>query len=59
MIQRIVTLIGCTRGATAIEYGLIATLIALAALSAMTLMSDKVIGIWNNTANEVSESSSS
>ena len=36
-----------TSGATAIEYGLIAALIALAALGAITAFADGTVGKWN------------
>lgn len=38
-------------GATAIEYGLIMTLMALALLTAMPLLSDGVLGNANKIAN--------
>lgn len=38
------------RGATAIEYGLIAALIALAAATAIQLFATNAISMWNNTA---------
>lgn len=41
-------------GATAIEYGLIISLIVLGALSAMTNMSDTVIGLLDDTMSTVS-----
>lgn len=36
------------RGATAIEYGLIAALIAVAAVSAMSALGDKISTTFNN-----------
>ena len=39
------------RGATAIEYGLIAALIALAAATAIQLFATNAISMWNNTAD--------
>ena len=39
------------RGATAIEYTLIASLIAVAAIAAMRTVGNKVNGVLNNVAN--------
>jgi pilus assembly protein Flp/PilA len=38
------------KGATAIEYGLIAALIAVAAISAMSALGTKLAGTFNNVA---------
>ena len=46
-------LLRCTRGATAIEYGLILAMIALAVIGALTSVADKTINMWGNVANEV------
>jgi pilus assembly protein Flp/PilA len=40
-------------GATAIEYGLIAALIAVAAIVAMTQIGDNLEGTFTNVANEL------
>ena len=47
------TLLRCERGATAIEYGLILALIALAIISAVTNVANKTITMWDNVATEV------
>jgi pilus assembly protein Flp/PilA len=39
------------RGATAIEYGLIAALIVMACVGAMSLLASKSITMWNNVSN--------
>ena len=49
MIKRIVKLLNDDRGATAIEYGLIAALIAVAAISALSSVGTK-LGTTLNTA---------
>ena len=41
------------RGATAIEYGLILALIALAAMAALMSLADTTIGMWDNVADNV------
>lgn len=40
-------------GATALEYGLIAALVFLAALAAMTLMGEQVEALWNDLSAAV------
>lgn len=41
------------RGATAIEYGLIAALIAVAAVAAMSALGNKIALTFNNSANDM------
>ena len=43
-----------SRGATAIEYGLIAALIAVAAISAMSRLGTKLGNTFNNVAGKLS-----
>ena len=50
-MQRIRKLIRNSKGATAIEYGLIAALIAVAAIGAMTSIGTKLGTTFNNAAN--------
>lgn len=45
------------KGATAVEYGLIIALIALAALVAITGVANETTGMWNDVASKVVESS--
>ncbi len=42
-----------TKGATAIEYGLIAALIAVAAISAMSTLGGKVSTTFNNVSDNL------
>ena len=44
------------RAATSIEYSLIACLIGIGTLSALTAMADSLIGIWSGVENEIAES---
>lgn len=44
-----------TRGATAIEYGLIVALVCIAAMVAMRGVADENNGIWAKVSNRVSE----
>lgn len=44
------------KGATAIEYGLIATLIAIAAITAMTSVGGKLTTTFNNVSNNLKAS---
>ncbi|MEQ1500577.1 MAG: Flp family type IVb pilin [Myxococcota bacterium] len=41
------------RGATAIEYALIASLIFLAILGAVTLFATNAVNMWNSVANHL------
>ena len=50
MRQGLKRMVACARGATAIEYALIAALIALAAASAIQLFANRATGMWNNVA---------
>ncbi len=43
------------RGATAIEYGLIAALIAVAAISGMSALGGGANGMWGRLSNEVTD----
>ena len=43
------------KGATAIEYGLIAALIAVAAITAMSTLGNKVSKTFNNVSNELNK----
>jgi pilus assembly protein Flp/PilA len=42
-----------SKGATAIEYGLIAALIAVAAISAMSQLGDKISSTFNNVSSNL------
>ncbi|MGD9811739.1 MAG: Flp family type IVb pilin [Sphingobium sp.] len=42
-----------SKGATAIEYGLIAALIAVAAITAMGTVGNKLINTFNNVGNSL------
>jgi pilus assembly protein Flp/PilA len=47
------------KGATAIEYGLIAALIAVAAISAMSTLGKKLSGTFNNVTTSMNTSTDS
>ncbi len=53
MTKFIKRLLGDRRGATAVEYGLILALIALAAMAAIINVASKTVGLWNNVATIV------
>jgi pilus assembly protein Flp/PilA len=42
-------------GATAVEYGLILALIALAAIVAISGVANETVGMWDGVANQVTE----
>ncbi|OJY65485.1 MAG: pilus assembly protein [Sphingobium sp. 66-54] len=46
-------LLAAEHGATAVEYGLIISLIVLAMVSVLTEVASKTTGMWNHVANEV------
>ncbi|KPF65020.1 Flp family type IVb pilin [Porphyrobacter sp. AAP60] len=46
-----------TSGATAIEYGLIASLIVIGMMGALGLFAGSAIGTWERVADEVAEAS--
>ncbi len=41
------------KGATAIEYGLIVSLVVIAMLAALTNFANVSVGMWNNISNKV------
>lgn len=43
----------CTRGASAVEYAFIISLIVLAMIAALTEVANKTIGKWDFVRNEV------
>lgn len=45
------------RGATAIEYGLICSLIVIAMVAALNRFADTTTGMWNNVSNTVQDNS--
>ena len=47
-------LAGAKRGATAIEYGFLAALIAVAMLGALTMLGDSLVGVFSGVTSEVS-----
>jgi pilus assembly protein Flp/PilA len=53
MFKRFAKLMNDSRGATAIEYGLIAALIAVAAISAMRSIGTKLGTTFNNVSTEL------
>lgn len=53
MIKRFAKLMNDSRGATAIEYGLIAALIAVAAIGAMKGIGSKLNSTFNNVSGEL------
>ena len=53
MIKRFVKLMNDSKGATAIEYGLIAALIAVAAIAAMQGIGSKLNSTFNNVSSQL------
>jgi pilus assembly protein Flp/PilA len=57
MVRRICRLLTDIRGATAIEYGLIVSLIVIAIIGALLQVAGTTIGIWTDVSTNVIESS--
>ncbi len=55
-MRKFTTLLRDTRGATAIEYGLIAALIAVAAITAMTALGNQLSTTFSNVSNNMKAS---
>lgn len=55
-MRKFMTLLRDTRGATAIEYGLIAALIAVAAITAMTALGNQLSTTFSNVSNNMKAS---
>ena len=53
MVKRLLATLRDTRAATAIEYGLIAALIAVAAIAGMTTLGGRIGGGFNNVAGNL------
>ena len=52
-MRRLIKLLRDSKGATAIEYGLIAALIAVAAIAALQSVGTKLSSTFNNVSNEL------
>ena len=59
MITAIRTFLNDESGATAIEYGLIAALISVAAIAAMGAMGDSLQALFNTVAGELNNAAGS
>jgi pilus assembly protein Flp/PilA len=57
MLKLIRKISRCQEGATAIEYGLIAALIAIAMIAAFQNVAGTTTGMWNNVSNEYNDAS--
>lgn len=55
-MQKFTKLLRDNRGATAIEYGLIAALIAVAAITAMTALGNQLSTTFSNVSNNMKAS---
>ncbi len=57
MLNTILSAVRHEGGATAVEYGLIVSLIVLAMFAALANVGSKTNGMWNNVSNTVSKAS--
>lgn len=53
MIRTFARFLADERGATAIEYGLIAALVCVAIISALTTFAGKATTMWNTISNKI------
>lgn len=53
MARLLKRLSGCESGATAVEYGLILSLIVLAMIGALSTLADSTITMWNGVSDKV------
>jgi pilus assembly protein Flp/PilA len=56
MLELIRGIAKCQKGATAVEYGLIVSLIVIAMVGAMGSMASTTTGMWNTVSNKVVDS---
>jgi pilus assembly protein Flp/PilA len=52
-VKRLTQIVRCERGANAIEYALVASLIAIAAVGAMEGLGNKIDTMYNNVSNHL------
>jgi pilus assembly protein Flp/PilA len=57
LVHLIRTAIRDSRGATAIEYGLIVALIVIAMIASLQGVAGQTIGMWGNVSNKVAAAS--
>ena len=55
MLERIRRIQKCDQGATAVEYGLIVSLIVIAMMASLGTVANGTRTMWKNVSNEVSE----
>jgi len=55
-MHKFISILRDTRGATAIEYGLIAALIAVAAITAMSALGNSLVNTFGNVSNNMKAS---
>ena len=58
MLETIRNIVRCEQGATAVEYGLIASLIVIAMLTALGNVAASTSEMWNTISNQVTETES-
>lgn len=52
-MRRLTEILRCERGANAIEYALVASLISIAAIVGMQALGDKIDTMYNNVSNHL------
>jgi pilus assembly protein Flp/PilA len=56
MLDLIRSITRCEQGATAVEYGLIVSLIVIAMIAAMSNLAGSTTNMWNDVSNQIVES---
>lgn len=52
MLGKLRLIMGDRRGATAVEYGLIISLVVIAMVGALTFVAQRTNGMWNNVSGK-------
>jgi pilus assembly protein Flp/PilA len=55
MLETIRNIVRCEKGATAVEYGLIASLIVIAMLTALGNVATSTSEMWNMVSNQITD----
>jgi pilus assembly protein Flp/PilA len=55
MLKFVRGIASCQVGATAVEYGLILSLLVIAMMAALGNVADSTTGMWNDVSNDITE----
>lgn len=57
MLKFIRGIASCQMGATAVEYGLILSLLVIAIMASLSNVADSTTNMWNDVSNDITEAS--